>query len=343
MERRGPAATDPRIAAPVLARLFSYARSREIDPEAVCRSLNVDPAIFARPDARVSYAVAEAIGTRIEALSGDANFGLHLGQRVTEAIERDPGVLAMMASATVRDAIEKLLRLQRLWGDGERASASYDGQGALCYQWRSIASTDAARRHADECAMAEFVAGLRALAGASLAPRVVRFRHEAPRDRSEHDAFFRCAIEFGCAHTGLELDRATLDAAMPHASERFEQVFLGQVERSLAALPTEQTFVDRVRSTIRETLVRCSLEVVASALAMSPRSVQRRLREERATFADVYDDVRREAAIELLERGEPIQSVAEAVGYRDAPAFFHAFKRWTGTTPEQARAARLAK
>ncbi|MFO0561983.1 MAG: AraC family transcriptional regulator [Polyangiales bacterium] len=337
--------SDPRptIAAPVLARLLHYARARSIDAEAVCRSLNVDPAIFSRADARVSYVVAEAIGTRIEALSGDANFGLHLGQQVTDAIERDPGVLAMMASATVRDAIEKLLRMQRLWGDGERASASFCDDGALRYQWRSIASTDPSRRHADECAMAEFVAGLRALAGDSLAPRVVRFRHEAPSDRSEHDAFFRCPLEFDRSHTGLELDRATLDAAMPHASERFEQVFLRQVERSLAALPTEQTFVDRVRAAIRETILRCSLDVVASALSMSQRSVQRRLRDEGTTFADVHDDVRREVALELLERGEAIVSVAQSVGYRDAPAFFHAFKRWTGTTPEQARAARLAK
>lgn len=337
MVRSARDAAEHFIAAPVLARLFSYARARSIDPAAVCRSLDLDPAVFSRADARVSYAVAEALGARIEAASGDDNFGLHLGQLVTEGVDRDPGVLAMMASATVGDAIEKLLRMQRLWGDGDRASARFDDVGSLHYEWRSIASSERSRRHADECAMAEFVAGLRALSGSDLSPSVVRFVHETPRDRSEHDALFRCPLEFGADHTGLVLDRATLEAPMPHASARFEQVFLRQVEHALSLLPARHTFEDRVRAAVRVTLRSCSLDAVASALAVSQRSLQRRLRDESTTFAAVHDDVRREVSLELLANGTPVQSIADAVGYRDAPAFFHAFKRWTGTTPEQAR------
>jgi AraC-like DNA-binding protein len=35
-----------------------------------------------------------------------------------------------------------------------------------------------------------------------------------------------------------------------------------------------------------------------------------------------------------------VQEIAWLLGYAEPSAFHHAFKRWTGTTPEQARLAR---
>jgi AraC-like DNA-binding protein len=197
--------------------------------------------------------------------------------------------------------------------------------------------TARAKRHADECAMAEFVAGLRALAGAHLRPQRVRFTHPAPTDAAEHRAFFLCPVEFEAQHTELELDASTLDEPMPNANARFEQVFSRQVERAIAQLSACDEPVDRVRAAVRATLRHSSLARIASALHTSARSLQRQLSAAGTSFAAIVDEARRDAAVDALARGASIAEVSHALGYRDSSAFFHAFKRWTGATPEQFR------
>jgi AraC-like DNA-binding protein len=337
--RAAPAVAQPgAIAAHVLARVLAYARTRGIDTAAACRHVGIDHAALERPDARVSYALAEALGTHVEALAGDDNFGLHLGQLVIDSIEHDPAVLAMMASPDVRSALEKMQQTQRFWGDGARAQLCFDADRGATFRWTSPMQSPRARRHADECAMAEFVSGLRALAGPHLRAQRVRFVHPAPVDAAEHRAFFLCPIEFDATHTELSLDAATLDAPMPNANARFEQVFDRQVARAIDQLGTSEDLVSRVRAEVRASLRSCSLDRVARALHTSARSLQRRLSDAETSFAAIVDDARRDAALDALSRGASIAEVSDALGYADSSAFSHAFKRWTGTTPERARA-----
>lgn len=66
---------------------------------------------------------------------------------------------------------------------------------------------------------------------------------------------------------------------------------------------------------------------------MSPRTLQRRLADEQATFADLLESVREELARIYVGEGRPLGEVAFRLGYAETSAFLRAFKRWTGTTP----------
>jgi len=71
---------------------------------------------------------------------------------------------------------------------------------------------------------------------------------------------------------------------------------------------------------------------------MSERSLQRRLAEESVRFEALTDDVRREmAARYLADRKVAIAEIAYLLGYSEPSAFHRAFKRWTGSTPAEAR------
>jgi AraC-like DNA-binding protein len=73
---------------------------------------------------------------------------------------------------------------------------------------------------------------------------------------------------------------------------------------------------------------------VARQLAMSERTLRRRLAEENTTFRDLADEVHRMLAEELLATGAlSVEDVALRLGYAEATSFIAAFKRWTGTTP----------
>lgn len=81
-------------------------------------------------------------------------------------------------------------------------------------------------------------------------------------------------------------------------------------------------------------------EVIASHVAMSPRTLLRRFKAATGRLPGAYlQAVRVETAKAILESdGAPIQQVASAVGYDDAAHFRELFKRSTGMTPAEYRA-----
>jgi AraC-like DNA-binding protein len=65
----------------------------------------------------------------------------------------------------------------------------------------------------------------------------------------------------------------------------------------------------------------------------------RRLAAEGLTFTDLLEALRGDLARRhLADEGLTISQVAWLLGYQEISAFTHAFKRWTGMTPSEARA-----
>ena len=61
---------------------------------------------------------------------------------------------------------------------------------------------------------------------------------------------------------------------------------------------------------------------------ISPRTLQRRLRDEGTSFADLLDDLRQEMALRLLrDRKLAIYEVAFLLGYAEPSTFHRAFRR----------------
>lgn len=77
---------------------------------------------------------------------------------------------------------------------------------------------------------------------------------------------------------------------------------------------------------------------VARRLDMSERSFTRRLTEEGTTFGEILERVRQHLASRYLVDGrKSVQQIARLLGYSNPGSFTHAYKRWTGNSPEQAR------
>jgi AraC-like DNA-binding protein len=246
-----------------------------------------------------------------------------------------------MASPTVRAALERMTRYQRYWGDGERSRLVPIERRGLAVRFAMPSSSSTGRRHADECAMARIVLGLRFLTKQDLRPRVVRFRHASPADRREHDELFRCALEFGAAHTEIELDAPALDLSLPDANAAYASIFQQQVEQAIDRLPRGREMAAEVRALARVALAggACTLMRSAELLGVTARTLQRRLQDEGTSFGALLDKLRGELALAYLGEGRAVGEIAWLLGFANASAFHHAFKRWTGTTPERYRAS----
>jgi AraC-like DNA-binding protein len=78
---------------------------------------------------------------------------------------------------------------------------------------------------------------------------------------------------------------------------------------------------------------------IARQLGMSLRTLERRLWSEGLTFDGILSELRCDLAKRYLREGDlPISKIAWLLGYQEVSGFTHAFKRWTGKTPRQARA-----
>ena len=77
---------------------------------------------------------------------------------------------------------------------------------------------------------------------------------------------------------------------------------------------------------------------IARKLGMSCRTLARRLESEGSSFAAVMDELKRDLANRYLrDKDLSISRIAWLLGYREGSAFTHAFKRWTGKNPREAR------
>jgi AraC-like DNA-binding protein len=78
---------------------------------------------------------------------------------------------------------------------------------------------------------------------------------------------------------------------------------------------------------------------VAFRLDLHPRTLHRRLVNEGTSFRTILDEVRLEVAQQIL-RGTnvTITQLALWLGYSEAAAFAHAYRRWTGTSAAEWRA-----
>ncbi|MEM7443942.1 MAG: helix-turn-helix transcriptional regulator, partial [Pseudomonadota bacterium] len=80
--------------------------------------------------------------------------------------------------------------------------------------------------------------------------------------------------------------------------------------------------------------------VVAGRLAISARTLQRRLSEEGTSFQQELNGIREELARHYLTNSHYSSAeISFLLGYDDPNSFIRAFHAWTGQTPERARPA----
>ena len=79
-------------------------------------------------------------------------------------------------------------------------------------------------------------------------------------------------------------------------------------------------------------------ETVAKAVAMSTRTLSRRLADEGTTYEEVVDQLRRSLALQYVkEPGISLSQIAWLLGYEGSTSF----SRWTGQSPSATRHQKL--
>ena len=120
--------------------------------------------------------------------------------------------------------------------------------------------------------------------------------------------------------------------------------FLGRIAGALSGRPQERCFKKEVEDAIEPLLTNgaANIDAVAGHLGISCQTLYRRLKAEGVTFEEILDAKRRSLAIRYLGRNRiSVKAAAYKLGFSEPAAFSRAFKRWTGISPSEFRAAPL--
>ncbi|UYV37965.1 AraC family transcriptional regulator [Rhodobacteraceae bacterium D3-12] len=143
----------------------------------------------------------------------------------------------------------------------------------------------------------------------------------------------------------LRLSAQDATRRMIFANEEQYRLIETDLRRQLDARSRALPLTARVRRALVDILPAgdASVDAVCARLALSRRSLQRKLKDEGESFQSVLERTRSELSLHYLRRDDlSVQEISYLLAYRDPNSFYRAFHGWTGMTPGEARATGVA-
>ena len=301
------------------------------DPVALLARAGLRPGDLADPDARIP---CTAFGTV---------FGSVCAQRRTPdlaarmAFETPIGAFPLLdylvlTADTVGDALKQLerflhvtaapVRLELVAARQETRLVVHPGADTFAAQYETAMVIHHLRRETTQRFEVSYV---------SLIP--------APDDRASLERLLGAAIRSPAAWSGLAFSAEALRIPLRRRDPVLRRVLESQ---AAAHAPPDANgdLVTHVRDAIGARLGRTlpTMQDVARALAMAPRTLQRRLAQVGMSWRAVVDLARRDVAQTLLKDASlSVAEIGYLLGFSEPSAFHRAFKRWLGVTPVEFR------
>ena len=341
-----PPAADARVAMAYVQTAVAAAQGLGVTPAALCAELRW-PADTLDPS-RDSLGVTDYIALlgAGDKLAGDPVFGLHVGLQARLSTYPFYG-LVVCACTTLRAAFAQTHRYEGLAHDLGRSRLDERG-GLATYYWDTPwldRCTPAQARHLGDSVLAGILTFVSWLAHERLPLHEIGLPYPEPDAaiRAAHAQVFGPAVVYGVPAAYGRFDAALLDRPVPNADGSMLKVLQRHADELLAARlreTSEPRIVSEVRREVAAQLAsdRARVDDVAAALAVSTRTLQRKLAEAGTNFQAVHEAARQALAEELLRDSRlNLTDVAFMLGYREQSSFNRACRDWFGNTPARTR------
>jgi AraC-like DNA-binding protein len=326
------------VAARLAARRLSRSQLRIADREArrLCGALRARRAEVKSQLQRIAFI------NEVAKLVGDDCFGFHLAM---ETNTRELGIIHYIFSAagTALDAVKNLIRYHRL----VNTTTSFAVEETTRHV--SINTTfrpglEGLEKHVAEWGTTTFVAEIRRLTDFRIVPQSLTFIHRRSSGIDEFREFFGCPVRFGANRQSIAFAKHDLSVPIHSADAHLLNILKVFCDEALSRRkePATPTRV-KVEAALIQMLSKGDATVtnVAGALAMSTRSLGRRLKEEATSYTAVLDELRRDLAMQYLDDTTlDVSQIAWLLGYSEVSSFNHAFNRWTSSSPRAVRSSR---
>lgn len=308
-----------------------------LEPRTLFERAGLDPAKLYDPNARYRDAKLYDLWQLALEATGDPSLGLKVASHWHPSTAHALGY-AWLASATLKDALERTVRYFRIMTDKERLTLE-ESEEELRLIIENPAEDYPTAAEDFDASFAALISLCRMCHGEAFNPLRITFRRPEPPDPAVFAEHFRAPIQYAGNEDSVCFDRADAETPLPtanaevaRANEKIVQDYLARFDRSSVAMQVRARLTEQLPSG------HMSQESVAEALHMSLRSLQRRLRNEGTSYKDLLDETRRElAAHYMAESHLSINEITYLLGFSEPSNFSRAFRRWTGKSPTDYR------
>lgn len=339
----GPAMTEPTVGAGFARGLLELAVAKGADRAALHLQSGVTAHALGDQDGRIPARRYEALMRVAKALTGDGALGLHYGEQVDIAEVSIIGLIGQ-ASETPLEAFQQLNRFVRLIvetdnaGGGDRFGMVFDRGGLWMVDNRTNPNDFP---ELTESAFAQLICGPRR-SDPTYAVKAIHVTHPAPPHWAEYERVLGAPVTFRCDWNAVQLDEAWVSRRVQRLPRYVFGVLTQHAGELLQALENSKSFRGRVEALLMPSLHTgaASMDAIAGKLGVSRQTLFRKLKAEGVTFERVLDELRYRLAAEYLSaRKVSVNETAYLVGFSEPAAFSRAFKRWSGSSPREIRAA----
>jgi AraC-like DNA-binding protein len=270
---------------------------------------------------------------------GDEFLGFHLAQLPDL---RELGLLFYVAasSETLGDAMRRAARYSSIANEG--VSIKYIEGRDIRMVFKYVGVARHLDRHQIEFLMTALIRLCRQLTKLQVVPSRVRFAHRrSNKGGAELAVYLGVNSAFGAKADELTFIERIKTTRVISADPYLNALLVANCEQ---ALSHRRTARGAFRATVENAIVpllphgKIRAAQIAAKMGLSRRTAARRLALEGVTFSAVLEGLRRDLARQYLSHPDlSISRIAWLLGYQEVSAFTHAFKRWSGKTPRQAR------
>ncbi|MBN1472656.1 MAG: AraC family transcriptional regulator [Syntrophaceae bacterium] len=341
--KRNSTDTHLTVSVAVLSQLVRYLSHLKIGIEPIFRAAGLAAAVLDSPDSHISLESYIAVEDEAARVSGDAYFGLHMGEFVEPGNYSILGYM-MMNSRTLGEAFEKSARYHKIIGN-MITPVVRPGLKTVKIIFTTPKNAPVFSRHCFETIFSSMFVMMRNLTGREVNPVEIGFTQEAPSSTAEYARVFQCPVLFGqkCNYVVLSYSIASIPLLQPNPD--LLRYFEDYAREMLAGIENQNTVTQQVTRHIIAKLDNKSISLagIAKEMSMSVRTLQNRLKDEGTVFSELLEQTRENLAKKYLQKNYTVEEITFLLGFAESSVFRKAFKKWTGATPGEYRQMALAR
>lgn len=308
-------------------KLISHAELRELDLES---------ALNAQPDQRISESAYIALWKRLAQSKHASGLGLRIGQTINPNAK---GLLASWVSqtSTLGEALAVFIRHIALMNPAECWDVK--PQKGCCVLRFSLRNTEVYPSMAIERSMSAMLAWARVLSGHDFPITKASFSFSEPEYIDDFYAVFGSEVCFSGGQNSLEFDASLLDLPVISGNQFLKSIIQEKAKNAWKAMDSDMPIAERIQRQIVSNIQvgkGVSVTSLSDQLNISRQTLYRQLKRDGTSFQAIYDAARKQRALELLKQNNAnMQALSIELGFKDSSSFYKAFKRWYGVSPKE--------
>lgn len=182
---------------------------------------------------------------------------------------------------------------------------------------------------------------IRRVVGPSWKPQHVAFTGSSATGTASYEKFFQAPVSFDSYFSGLCFDKGFLDQAIPTANAQLLQDFCARLQQLIPPQAAHPSLEETLKIWITQAIPKreATLEKAAQAFGMTPRTLQRQLRDANLGFQPLLAQLRLDRAKHLLAHAPDlnVSKIAEELGFSETSAFTRTFRHHMHMSPRAYR------